>query len=215
MPEPTLWWPWALGDQAADDVTVEAIAEDGRVSHTVERTVGLRSLVFDDWQLLGQRRATVPEGRQPGPDPRPCSARPPTTTSAATSTWPARPASTWSGSTPTSPRPALYDQADERGMLVWQDLPLQWGYARSVRKQAVRQARKAVEILGHHPSVAIWCGHNEPLALDEPTGAMADPAVARRMGLKALAGRSCPPGTRPCSTARSSGPSRRPTAPAR
>ena len=81
-------------------------------------------------------------------------------------------------------RPALYDQADERGMLLWQDLPLQWGYARSIRKQAVRQARKAVEILGHHPSVAIWCGHNEPLALDVPTAELADPAVQRRVGVR-------------------------------
>ena len=30
-------------------------------------------------------------------------------------------------------RPELYDAADELGLLVWQDLPLQWGYARSVR----------------------------------------------------------------------------------
>ena len=62
-------------------------------------------------------------------------------------------------------------------MLLWQDLPLQWGYARSVRKQAVRQARKAVEILGHHPSVAIWCGHNEPLASTCRPGPAGRPAV--------------------------------------
>ena len=53
-----------------------------------------------------------------------------------------------------------------------------------MRKQAVRQARKAVEILGHHPSIAIWCGHNEPLALDVTTAQMADPAVRRRVGVK-------------------------------
>ena len=29
-------------------------------------------------------------------------------------------------------RPELYDAADELGMLIWQDFPLQWGYARSV-----------------------------------------------------------------------------------
>jgi beta-mannosidase len=51
-------------------------------------------------------------------------------------------------------------------MLLWQDMPLQWGYARSVRKQAVRQAFEMVDLLGHHPSIVHWCGHNEPLALD-------------------------------------------------
>ncbi len=189
--EPKLWWPWSLGDQPRHDVSVEAITEDGRSSHTLRRRIGLRSLVFDDWRLsvngerlflkganLAPTRALLGEAddddvrrdidlaREAGLDLVRVHAH--VTTD------------------------AFYDQADERGMLVWQDFPLQWGYARSVRKQAVRQARKAVEILGHHPSVAIWCGHNEPLALDEPTGAMADPAVARRMGLKALAGMELP-----------------------
>jgi beta-mannosidase len=184
VPDPELWWPWALGEQHRYDVTVEAIAEDGRVSHTVERKVGLRSLVFDDWQLsvngerlflkganLAPTRALLGEAsdddvrrdvdlaREAGLDLVRVHAH--------------------------VTVPALYDQADERGMLVWQDLPLQWGYARSVRKQAVRQARKAVEILGHHASVAIWCGHNEPLALDVPTGDLADPAVLRKAGLRA------------------------------
>ena len=51
-------------------------------------------------------------------------------------------------------------------MLLWQDFPLQWGYARSIRKQAVRQVAEAVDLLGHHPAVVVWCGHNAPLALD-------------------------------------------------
>ncbi len=53
-------------------------------------------------------------------------------------------------------------------MLVWQDLPLQWGYARSVKRQAVRQASEAVDLLGQHPSIVVWCGHNEPVAVDGP-----------------------------------------------
>src|SRR3546814_2673127 len=52
-------------------------------------------------------------------------------------------------------RPELYDAADERGLLIWQDLPLQWGYARGIRKQAVQQATAAVDLLGHHPSLAL------------------------------------------------------------
>ena len=67
-------------------------------------------------------------------------------------------------------RPELYDAADELGLLVWQDLPLQWGYARGVRRQAVRQARAMVDLLGHHPSVFLWCGHNAPFAVDREPG---------------------------------------------
>ncbi len=61
-------------------------------------------------------------------------------------------------------RDEVYDRADERGLLVWQDMPLQWAYARSIRKQATRQARALVDLLGHHPSIAVWCGHNEPVS---------------------------------------------------
>jgi beta-mannosidase len=79
-------------------------------------------------------------------------------------------------------RPELYEAADEAGMLVWQDFPLQWGYARGIRKQAVAQVRDAVDLLAHHPSIAVWCGHNEPLALDVAPGGDFDlSAIGRRM----------------------------------
>ena len=76
-------------------------------------------------------------------------------------------------------RPELYQAADRLGVLLWQDLPLQWGYGH-VRSQAVRQARQAVDLLGHHPSVAVWCAHNEPIAVDMAPGrALAPRTVAR------------------------------------
>lgn len=58
----------------------------------------------------------------------------------------------------------FYEQCDRRGILVWQDFPLQWGYADTpeVRTAAVRQAREMVEFLDHHPSIFVWCAHNEP-----------------------------------------------------
>ena len=68
-------------------------------------------------------------------------------------------------------RPELYDAADERGLLLWQDFPLKWGYARGVRRQALRQARAMVDLLGHHPSVFLWCAHNAPVAYDREPGA--------------------------------------------
>jgi beta-mannosidase len=76
-------------------------------------------------------------------------------------------------------RPELYEAADRAGLLLWQDLPLQWGYG-NVRRQAVKQARQAVNRLGHHPSVAVWCGHNEPLALDVAPGTSLAPGTAAR-----------------------------------
>ncbi len=62
-------------------------------------------------------------------------------------------------------RPELYAEADRRGMLIWQDLPLKWGYS-GIRRKAPEEARRAVRLLGHHPSIALWCAHDEPLRED-------------------------------------------------
>jgi beta-mannosidase len=79
-------------------------------------------------------------------------------------------------------RPELYDAADAAGLLLWQDFPLQWGYARSVRKPAVRQARAMVDVLGHHPSIVLWCAHNEPLAIDIAPGEPLTTRAKMRLG---------------------------------
>jgi beta-mannosidase len=47
-----------------------------------------------------------------------------------------------------------------------------------VRKPAVRQARAMVDLLGHHPSIVLWCAHNEPLAVDVQPG---KPVTRRQM----------------------------------
>ncbi len=69
---------------------------------------------------------------------------------------------------------AFYDAADDAGLLVWQDLPMEGGYARGVRREAARQARAMVELLGHHPSIAVWCAHDAPLGDDAPARAIAN-----------------------------------------
>jgi len=84
-------------------------------------------------------------------------------------------------------RAELYDAADEAGLLLWQDFPLQWGYARSVRKPAVRQARAMVDLLGHHPSIALWCAHNEPLAVNIQPGEQLPPAQLAKTGARVAA----------------------------
>lgn len=58
----------------------------------------------------------------------------------------------------------FYELADELGMLIWQDFPLQWGYDDSpaFANEAVRQAKAMLTVLHHHPSIFAWSGHNEP-----------------------------------------------------
>ncbi|HEU5090716.1 MAG TPA: glycoside hydrolase family 2 TIM barrel-domain containing protein, partial [Roseiflexaceae bacterium] len=59
--------------------------------------------------------------------------------------------------------PLFYEAADAAGVLLWQDFPLQWLYRREVLDEARRQVVEMVELLGNHPSVALWCMHNEPI----------------------------------------------------
>lgn len=64
----------------------------------------------------------------------------------------------------------FYELADELGLLVWQDFPLQWAYSEAPEfyDEAQRQMRAMVTELYNHPSIAVWCVHNEsPWAMPE------------------------------------------------
>ena len=111
----------------------------------------------------------------------------------------ARPGSTCCGSTATSPGPSSTTPPTSSGMLLWQDFPLQWGYARTVRKQAVRQAAR-----GRRPA--------RPPPVDRRCGAAQRAGRARRAPGEPIADRrsrpsssspasSCRRGTRSSSTA--------------
>jgi beta-mannosidase len=66
--------------------------------------------------------------------------------------------------------PEFYELADELGMLVWQDFPLQWAYAKVAVEEALRQAELMVRHLCNHPSIVVWCMHNEPGLQPESAG---------------------------------------------
>jgi beta-mannosidase len=173
IPDPQRWWPAALGDPVLHDVTVDV---DG--SHVLSRLTGLRTVSMRDWVLSVNGERLFLKGANAGPTRQALGEATPEELRRDVDL--ARQAGLDLLRVHAHiSRPALYDAADEAGLLLWQDLPLQWGYARGVRPQAVRQATAAVEQLGHHPSIAVWCGHNEPFALDlEPGGDMAKAAMA-------------------------------------
>jgi beta-mannosidase len=176
--QPALWWPRALGDQPLHDLHV-GVEVDGEVSHAVRRRIGLRSLQWRRWTLSVNGERLFLKGSNHGP-----------TRMALAEATPEELRRDVDLAVETGldllrvhahvTRRELYDRADETGLLLWQDMPLQWGYARGVRKQAVRQAAAAVDLLGHHPSVAIWCGHNEPFGLDLAPGFDVDRGTAVR-----------------------------------
>jgi beta-mannosidase len=59
---------------------------------------------------------------------------------------------------------SLYNVCDEKGILVWQDFPLQWGYSdeSSFFREAAKQTQEMITSLYNHPSIIAWCLHNEP-----------------------------------------------------
>jgi len=62
-------------------------------------------------------------------------------------------------------RKEFYSACDRFGILVWQDFPLQWEYTRDKAfiSNAKNQIKDMVRHLCNHPSIGIWCCHNEPL----------------------------------------------------
>ena len=97
------------------------------------------------------------------------------------------PGSTSSACTRTSRGPSCTTRPTKPGCCSGRTCPCSGATRGSVRKQAIRQARKAVDLLGHHPSIALWCGHNVPVAVDvEPS---MDP---KRFGLKLAVGQQLP-----------------------
>jgi beta-mannosidase len=166
---PPRWWPWRYGPQPLVDVTVDVevdgVRSDGRRVRTAFREVR-----NDNWRLHVNGERLFVMGSNQGP--------------AAMALGDAKPADLAADIGRALDanldmvrihghvtRPEVYAAADEAGLLLWQDLPLQWGYGRGARRPAAAQARALVDLLGHHPSVVVWCGHNEPYPGPAESGA--------------------------------------------
>jgi beta-mannosidase len=191
---PALWWPRALGPPILHDLMVRAVLaaeEGGTTSDQRHLRTGLRQVRMRSWIASVNGERLFLKGSNQGP-----------TRMALAEATPEELARDVALALDAGldllrvhahiTRPELYDAADEQGLLLWQDFPLQWGYARGIRKQAVRQAGQAIDLLGHHPSVAIWCGHNEPMAIENDPAMWGDPKALRKMGAKALAAQELP-----------------------
>ena len=185
--DPKLWWPWSLGDQPLTDVTLQVLVDD-EVSHDCTRRTGLREVSVSDWIVTVNGERLFVKGANLAPTRADLGAA--SVDDLRRDIALAKDAGLdlvrVHGHVS---RPELYDAADEAGLLVWQDFPLQWGYARQIRRQAARQAEEAVNVLGHHPSIALWCAHNEPFTLSIGDGEEFD---AKKLVLPFLAGHQLP-----------------------
>ncbi len=184
--DPQLWWPASLGDQPLYDVSV-AVRTDPEESEPSDRRhwrTGLRTISAggSGWKVNGKRLFV--KGIALGPQSRFLASvdRDRITDDLGAVAGAGLDLVRVHGHV--AP-PALYEEADRLGLLIWQDLPLVGGYATSARKAARVVARETVDQLGHHPSIAVWCAHDEPngAAIPEPPETIEElPSLGRTLG---------------------------------
>jgi len=159
--DPQLWWTHDMGHPNLYRVTLEVLC-DGQVSDSHSFNYGIRTFRMQNWiAYLNDVRVFI-KGNNYGPGD----------TRIATMTREAfdrdmRLAQQCHMNMlrvhAHVEHPAFYAAADEAGILLWQDFPLHWLYRREILPEARRQATQMVRLLFNHPSVALWCMHNEPL----------------------------------------------------
>jgi beta-mannosidase len=141
LAQPALWWPRSLGEQPLLDVAVDVLV-DGAASDRRERRTGLRQVTWDDWNCTVNGERIFLKGANLLPtDALPADATPERIRAdleAAVDL--GLDALRVEGHIADR---LVYETADELGLMLLQDFPLQWRHARSVRAQAVVQARAA------------------------------------------------------------------------
>ena len=175
---PELWWPHALGAQPLHEVSVAATV-NGSASDERSVRIGLRQVRTKSWVTsINDERIFLKGSTTNAADP-------------ATSDAPLDESRRFIADARSEGfdfvrlhshvAPAeLYEAADGLGMLLWQDMPMSGGHGRGARKQAAREAREAVDLLGHHPSIFLWCARSEAVSL------LAPPKVSRSTVRRAL-----------------------------
>lgn len=165
--DPELWWPRELGEQSLTQLTVE-IDVDGERSDERMRRVGLRQIEWNNWicSINGERLFLR------GTNLTPITVGLADTTDELIERDLGHVLDLGLNTIRVRghiSRRCLYDRADELGLLILQDFPLERTHTRSVRGRAIEQARATVDSFGHHPSIALWTAHNEPTDTDRDT----------------------------------------------
>jgi beta-mannosidase len=190
VPDPNLWWPRALGEQPLYDVHVEIVVAGTVSDHRRWRT-GLREVRMDGFRCRVNGEQLFLKGLALGPT-RVLLAEASPEEVAADVTRAAEAGLDLLRVHGHVSRPELYAEADARGILLWQDLPLQWGLQRAAKAPARRLARAAVDQLAHHPSIAVWCAHHEPWAGDPASWRSGERRATRRRRVRALVAQVAP-----------------------
>lgn len=159
---PKLWYPQGYGTPQLYTLSISAV-QQGKVLDTLERSIGFRKVEKSAqgiWRINNQRlllRGTNYIANQWLADMQPADFQRDIQLMQAANINTVRVHAHITA-------PAFYRLCDEKGLLVWQDFPLQWGYQDTpeFQQQAVAQVGDMIRQFGQHPSIIQWTLHNEP-----------------------------------------------------
>jgi beta-mannosidase len=164
---PALWWPWDHGHPSLYRLDA-ALLDGDRTLDSRTTGFGVRSIQRDDgWVFRLNGRRIYPRGSNYISTQW---------LSQADRAWYERDVALMKGAHLNSvrvhahlERPEFYEVADEQGLMVWQDFPLQWGYTDlpAFHAEALRQAEAMIRRFHNHPSILVWCMHNESVHASE------------------------------------------------
>ncbi len=164
LPDPKLWWTWDLGQQNLYDLELVLTDAEGRIVDRYGTYLGFRTIKWERWQLtLNGRRLFLR-----GSNYTPASFYPASLTAEQLQ----QDASLMVGANLNFVRvhahvahPEFYRACAERGILMWQDFPLDKRYDHHIIETAIAQIRQMVSLLAKEPAIAFWACHNEPYVL--------------------------------------------------
>ncbi len=164
MPEPKLWWTWDQGYPHLYDFAFVLRDQDGMEVEGYKTHLGIRTVEWKNWQFYLNGRRMFLRGASYGP----------------TSFFLAgvgaehllQDVNLAVGANLNClrvyshvARPEFYRICAEKGVLLWQDFPLDKRYDHQITATALRQVRDMVVHLRNQTAICFWCCHNEPHAL--------------------------------------------------
>lgn len=163
LPDPKLWWPWDQGKPNLYNISVELRDATGQEVGSYHKYHAVRTIEWKKWQLHLNGRRMFLRGANYGP----------------TSFYPAEVTEEQieddldlvRGANLNSLRvynhvapPTFYEQCAERGIILWQDFPLDKRYDHHITGPALKQIREMIFLLRNEPAICFWSCHNEPYA---------------------------------------------------
>ncbi len=161
--DPALWWSWDHGEQTMYESEARIVDEHNAFSDEHSERFGIREIVIlEDKTWLFNRRQIFPRGTNIIPTQW---------LSEYDEKMIARDIELLRNANVNIVRvhahvnrPELYDALDRAGIMAWQDFALQWDYNDDDKfiANARGQIVDMVHLLFNHPSIVVWCCHNEP-----------------------------------------------------